>query len=248
MISTALVVLIEVVLGGYVFCVHLVPFSLRYLFYGQFPQLWLSLVYIALILVNLLSILVLLLALISGYFEKCFSYEIIGLVSLAIVIGLSSHKHRTGVDWFERVVVKEVYFRQLNSYAPHLSCNFRSQCFEAANFHRIKKCCGWDRPEDYFGSQWNLQNNDRTFLPKYCCSFWYIKYTENNCTIDSRHRFVDGCRSAMTDDYETFNPISYRYGIAYPIVKTVSLVSFKIAKTFSLLPRAEGIFSHSIPK
>ena len=248
LISTAVVILIELVLGGYVLFIHLLPFSVRYLFYGQYSHLWVSFVYLLIILINVISISVLLLGLLSGYFEKWFSYEVIGLVSLSLIIYLTAHKYQTGIDLFEQVIIKEVYYDHMKSYDPNHNCHFRSQCFEAANFHRIKKCCGWDRPEDYFESDWNLEHNDQIFLPKYCCSFWYIKYTQNNCTIDSNNRFVEGCRSAMIDEYQTFNPISYRYGVVYPIVKTISLVSFKIAKMFSLLPRAEGIFSHSIPK
>ena len=246
--TTSIIILIEIVLGGYILIGYLLQFSLGYLFLADFSNLLSVLVYVLIVSINLFSIGVLFLALLSGYYEKWFSYEIFGLVSLSVIIYMWAHKHRTGHDLFDEVVVREIYVEHIRSYDPMKNCGFRSDCFEVANFHRNKKCCGWERPEDLFESKWNVDNNNTIFLPKYCCSFWYAKYTLNNCTITSVNRFTKGCRSSITSEYQTFNPISYRYGIVYPILKAISLITFKICKISSLLPRAEGIFSNVIPK
>ena len=247
-VTTAVVILLELVLGGYLLIAHLMSFSIRFLFLADLSNLWIVLVFVLIISINLFSIGVLLLALLSGYFEKCFSYEIFGLISLSFIICMSAQKLQTGHDLYEEVIVKEIYQDHMRAYHPLQDCHFKTECTEAANFHRIKKCCGWERPQDFFDSEWNVQNNDKQYLPKYCCNVWYMNYKSNNCTIDSKERFTKGCRSSMIDEYETFSPISYRYGIAYPILKAISLILFRICKTSSVLPRAEGIFSHSIPK
>ncbi|XP_054166118.1 uncharacterized protein LOC128963629 [Oppia nitens] len=195
---------------------------------------------------NFLSIGVLLLAIISGYYEKWFSYEWFSLLSLSIIICLTLHKYQTRVDLFNEVVVKEMYLFQIQSYNPNQNCHFKSNCFEMINFHRNHKCCGWLSPNDYMQSNWHLKHNNTYLLPQYCCNYWRIRHMHNNCTIDSEAKYEIGCHLAMANEYETFNPISYKYGIAYPVIKAISIILFAITKMSSLLPSAEGIFSESI--
>lgn len=246
-ILTTIVSIIEIVLGGYLLLGYLIPFSIRYLIFTDPTKLLTCCLFIIIISINLLAIAILFLAIISGYFEKWISYEFFSLISILIIVFLMIFENETGIDLFDEIIVKEIYLEHMRSYKPNQNCHFRSNCFEAANFHRHKRCCGWDSAEDYLISKWNIDNENNHSLPKYCCSLWYSSFSFVNCTIDSKYKYINGCRTAMVFQYQTFNPTSYRYGIAYPIMKTVSAFLFFVGKKFPIIPRSEGIFSHTIP-
>ena len=121
-VTTAFVILLELVLGGYLLIAYLISFSVRFLFLAHLSNLWIVLVFVLIISINLFSIEVLLLALLSGYYEKWFSYEIFGLISFSLIIWMSAQKHQTGHDLYE-VIVKEIYQEHMRAYHPLQNCH-----------------------------------------------------------------------------------------------------------------------------
>jgi len=261
-IITAIVVIIELSFGTYLFFIFLIPNLLISLLTMDSTLTYTTLFYIILLIFNYLAILCLSLTLLSGYFEKWISYEMFSVIALCMIVGVTAYRIYNDFDPYSDIIIKKVYERRIKGYTPESleKCVKNLACIQNARFHERFECCGWNSPNEYINSTWNLIHTDNSTLPSFCCKSWYSSLTypyvappiNFTCRLESneiaKNFFNNGCKAQFQFQYESFNPSSYRYGILYPIFKSTSVILFLVGKEMKVIPRGEGAFAHKLPR
>lgn len=158
-------------------------------------------------------------------FTKLISYDFFTAISILVMsslyIGFSSNlwmlMQPTGQRIFTQAM-NDYEWWSCDQRSPSSSSSMSSQAIIDFNNYVDKvqytnQCCGWNSAQDWIGKE-------KGQLPWSCCPF--NRQCASNCDPMRSDRFQIGCQSFVPRLLDTYNLVSYGFGMVYYLLKVMA--------------------------